>query len=238
MVAYPPHRPVGSLEARAADLEAVAAGVPSLVLMEHAGRALAALAAELRIGPGPVVVLCGPGNNGGDGYACARFLASWGMAARILRFSGDAPRTGDARAEHELALRDLSVEEVARDDPQALVRAFGRPSLVVDALFGVGLVRALAPPYPAAIEVVNALPCPRLAADLPSGLDADHGVERPLAVRADVTAAMGLPKAGCFTASGARCAGRVVELDIGLPRAVHARFLRDSRRADVGRPPR
>lgn len=224
MALYPPHRPVLASEARAADLAATRAGVPSLVLMDHAARALAALAAELRRGPGPVAVVCGPGNNGGDGYGCARFLASWGIGVRILRFSGDAPRPEDARAEAALAAVDVVIDEVSRGAPDALAAPLREASLVVDALFGVGLTRPLEPPYPAAIDVVNAAPCPRLAVDVPSGLHADDGRPLPVAVRADVTAAMGLPKVGCTTSTGRVHAGRVVEVDIGLPRAVHAAF--------------
>lgn len=226
MCPYPPHRPVLASEARAADLAATRAGVPSLALMEHAARALAGLAAELRRGPGPVAVVCGPGNNGGDGYGCARFLDSWGIGVRILRFSGDAPRTDDARAEAALAAASGPVIEVPRTAPEGLSEALRGVSLVVDALFGVGLTRPLAAPYPAAIGVLNAATCPRLAVDVPSGLDADDGRALPVAVHADVTAAMGLPKLGCTTPAGRVHAGRVVELDIGLPRSVHAPFLR------------
>src|SRR5437867_11639790 len=75
---YPLHRPVSAAESRAADERATReGGVPSLVLMEHAGLALAQEVASRRRSPGPVVVLCGPGNNGGDGYACARFLLGY-----------------------------------------------------------------------------------------------------------------------------------------------------------------
>lgn len=226
MPPYPPHRPVGALEARAADLAAVAAGLPSLVLMEHAGRGLAVLAFELRRGPGPVAILCGPGGNGGDGYACARFLASFGVPTRVLRFADDAPRAGDARVEHDLAARATTIEELPRDDTRRLHEALRDASLVVDALFGVGRSRPLAAPYVDAIEAVNAAPCARLSADLPSGLDADDGRTCPVAVSADVTAAMGLPKLGCFTARGAPFAGQVVEVDVGLPAEVHGPYVR------------
>lgn len=236
MPVYPPHHPVPASTARAADLAATRAGVPSLALMEHAARGLAALAAELRRGPGPVAVVCGPGNNGGDGYGCARFLDSWGIPARILRFSGDAPRTDDARAEAALVGPGVAFVEVPRAAPEALGDALFGASLVVDALFGIGLVRALEPPYPAALAALNDADAPRLAVDLPSGLHADDGRPLPVAVRADVTAAMGLPKLGCTTATGRAYAGRVVEIDIGLPRAVHAPFLRTEEQRPTGRP--
>jgi NAD(P)H-hydrate epimerase len=100
-------------------------------------------------------------------------------------------------------------------------RALEGAAVVVDALFGVGLARPLASPYVEWIERVNAADAIRVAADVPSGLSGDDGVPLPVAVRAHVTAAMGFVKRGTTTASGAPYAGRVVEVDVGLPGSVH-----------------
>ncbi len=224
---YPRHVSVLAAQSRAADREASEAyGIPSLVLMEHAARGLAEAALASRRGSGPLVVVSGPGNNGGDGYGCARFLASWGLPCRVVRCAAP-PGSGDAGIEHALCAREMPIE--AADEAAgltALERALEGASVVVDALFGTGLTRALSTHFVRAIEVVNAARAPRVAADVPSGLDADSGAPLPIAVRADVTAAMGFAKRGCVAPSpGAVWAGRIVEIDIGLPASIHRRFL-------------
>ena len=221
---YPPHPPIAASEARERDLAAVRDhGLPTLVLMEHAGRGVALLAASLQASavPGPVVVVCGPGNNGGDGYACARFLASFGIPLRVVRVAPTEPSGADARLEHELC-------RAAAGEPVVVAAESGLPlldgallgaSVIVDALFGIGLARPLAGLYRRVIDRLNASPALRLAVDVPSGLDADTGEPLPVAVRADVTAALGARKHGCLTPTGAPYAGRLVEVDIGLPMA-------------------
>jgi hydroxyethylthiazole kinase-like uncharacterized protein yjeF len=223
---YPPHRPVSAAEAVAADREAIALGVPSIVLMEHAGRGLAALVAGLLPRGGCVAVLCGPGNNGGDGYTAARFLDGWGVPLRVVRCAAAPPSSPEAALEHALLARDARIAVAAgRGDAGVVDGALDGAAVVIDALFGVGLARDLAPPYPDWIARVNAAPALRVAADVPSGLDADDGRPRPVAVRAHVTAAMGFRKTGLLTPEGARHAGRVVEIDVGLPASVHRRLL-------------
>ena len=225
---YPAHRPVSASEARALDLEASERfGIPSGVLMEHAALGLASLVAAERPSAQPVTVLCGPGNNGGDGYGCARFLAGWGIPIRVVRCAPTPPASGDAAFEHDLAAREVEISVAGcADDLGVVDRAIDGAGLLVDALFGVGLSRPLAPPYPLWIERMNASSAKRLAVDVPSGLSSDVGVPLPVAVRAHVTAAMGIPKRGCVAPSmGAAYAGRVVEIDIGLPASIHRRFL-------------
>ena len=225
---YPPHRALSPAEARAADLEAASVhGVPSLVLMEHAGRGLAVLVARRRGAPGPVVVVCGPGATGGDGFACARFLASWGLPLRVFATDPARAVTSDAAIERSLVARDTEVTLLEeRRGPEMLADALADASVVVDALFGVGFSRGLSPRHAALVDAMNACGALRVAADVPSGLDADLGVARPRAVRAHVTAAMGFVKRGCTIGDGVACSGELVEIDIGLPRAVHARHLR------------
>jgi len=223
---YPLHPPVSASEARERDLAAVRDhGLPTLVLMEHAGRGVAVLAARLREerGSGAILVIAGPGNNGGDGYACARFLASFGLPVRVVRVAASEPTGADARLEH--ALCRAAVGEpvvVARlEDLPRLDAALRDAAVIVDALFGIGLARPLDAFHRAVIDRLNASPATRLAVDVPSGLDADTGEALPVAVRAHVTAALGARKLGCLTAVGAPWAGRVVEVDIGLPPARH-----------------
>jgi NAD(P)H-hydrate epimerase len=197
--------------------------------MEHAARGLAQVVAQERVrtsGVGPVVVVCGPGNNGGDGYGCARFLASWGVPVRVLRAASEPPSAGDARLEHDLAARDLQIVALGEPvDVRALDAALSGAAVLVDALFGVGLSRPLDERYALVVAHINATRATRVAVDVPSGLDSDRGEPLPVAVRADVTAAMGMPKIGCLSRQGAVYAGRVVEIDIGLPAAIHSLYL-------------
>jgi NAD(P)H-hydrate epimerase len=225
---YPPHRPVLASEARAADAEAASAfGVPTLVLMDHAGRELARVVESLLPREGRVAVLCGPGNNGGDGYACARFLRSHGVETRVVRCAPRPPGPGDAAVEHDALAREaeIGVAAVSSDAP-VVDAALAGAHVVVDALFGTG-ARPLVSPWVDWVERMNHARALRVSADLPSGLDADDGAPRPVAVRADVTVAMGLVKRGCTTPAGAPWCGRVVEADVGLPGPIHRRFLRD-----------
>jgi NAD(P)H-hydrate epimerase len=217
---------VTAAEARAADAAAQAAGVPSLVLMEHAARGLAEVALAERVGSGAVAVLCGPGNNGGDGYGCARFLRSWGVPVRVVRCAPEPPAGPDARREHDLVAREGRILVAASLADAGVVRAaLDGAEVVVDAVFGTG-ARPLSAPWDAWVRAMNAAAgARRVAADCPTGLHADDGRAEPVAVRAHVTAAMGLVKRGCTLGEGPAHAGRVVEVDIGLPRAVHEPFL-------------
>lgn len=224
--AYPRHAAVTADVSRALDRAAEADhGLPSLALMEHASRGVAAVAVALVPAHARVVVLCGPGNNGGDGYGAARFLASWGRTPRLLRCSRRTPPKGDAALEVRMAAAEVDPED-AWTEPALLGRALAEADLVVDALFGVGLDRDLDAPFPGWIEALNAADALRLAVDVPSGLDGDTGAPRPVAVRADVTATMGMPKRGLVAPGpGPEHAGRVVEIDIGLPGPLHRAYL-------------
>jgi NAD(P)H-hydrate epimerase len=217
---------VSTTVARSLDEAATARhGVPSIVLMEHAAAGVAALSALLAAPADRIVVLCGPGNNGGDGYAAARLLRSWGRSPRVLRLAPRAPERGDAATE-AAALGAHAVED-AWSDPSRVTAALADADLVVDAVFGTGRAR-LEGPYPAWIEATNRADALRLAVDVPSGLDADTGAAPGPVVRADVTATMALPKTGLVPPSpGAAHVGVLVEVDIGLPAELHAPYLRD-----------
>ncbi len=195
--------------------------MPGLVLMEHACAGIAAIAVAMASPDHRFVVLCGPGNNGGDGYGAARLLRSWGRSVRVLRCAPHAPQGGDAGLEAGLAAGDGAIED-AWKQPGLVARATADAEVAIDALFGVGLARDLEGAFPGWIHDLNAAPLLRLAVDVPSGLDADSGLARPVAVRADVTATMAMPKTGLVAAgAGALYAGRVIEVDIGLPGPLH-----------------
>jgi NAD(P)H-hydrate epimerase len=196
-------------------------GIASLTLMEKAGSAVAEAAARLTAGTEqqPIVVLCGPGNNGGDGLVAARHLVHLGRRVQAFLAAAPAELSGDA-AVNLRRLADTGVSATQLSDAQPLAEACARPgraSLVIDALLGTGLsgkVRGLPGQL---IEAVNESGARVLAVDVPSGLDADSGEPLGLAVRAAETITMGLPKIGLFLYPGMDYAGRVTVADIGFP---------------------
>ncbi len=166
---FAPARPIYPVAGiRAVESLAIPGAVPPL--MERAGAAAAALALRLLAGPGTVLVACGPGNNGGDGFVVARHLKAAGLRV-VVAFAGDPARLpDDASAAHAAwhAHGGSTTPDLPAPPP-------GGWSLVVDALFGIGLQRPLDGRYADWIATLNAQPCPRLALDIPSGLDADTG---------------------------------------------------------------
>ena len=193
-------RVLNTSQMRDADRRAVDdLGVPSLVLMEHAGRQVVS-ALESRWpwlpGAGRVAVVCGKGNNGGDGFVAARLLAARGTAVQVCRAAPAAEIGGDAGLNLS-ALRPAGVPVVDVTSPSAweAVRAdLGGCDLVVDALFGTGLTRPLAGHWSSIVRDLNASGVPVAAVDLPSGLSADTPEVIGEAVAADLTVTLGAPK--------------------------------------------
>jgi hydroxyethylthiazole kinase-like uncharacterized protein yjeF len=213
-------------EMRAIDRWAIEmVGIPSIVLMENAGRGLAEIVKERlrgRAGDG-ILVVCGAGNNGGDGFVAARHLANAGLRVALALAGPEAAfdRPGDAgvtyRVVRALALPCRAVS--SGGDLRAMARD---SSCVVDALFGTGLTRPVEGLHRELIEAINGAGCEVVAVDIPSGLDADSGRPLGAAVRAAATATMAFPKAGFFVADGPSCCGAVQVVDIGIPRDVPA----------------
>ena len=171
-------------------------------LMEAAGWQAA------RACDGRTAVVCGVGNNAGDGLAAARHLHRWGRLASVSCIERTRLR-GDALRELE-ALLKLGVE--VGDHPN-----FAGAGLVLDAVFGTGLNRAPEGRFAEWIEAINASGLRVVAVDVPSGLDSDTGVAYSPCVRADVTVTFTLPKAGLLTADGPRVSGEMSVADIGIP---------------------
>ncbi len=188
-----------------ADGFAVEHGVPSLTLMENAGRAVADAITE-RFKPCPVTVLCGPGNNGGDGFVVARHLDEQGFTVRVAH---DADHKGDAG---EMSARWKGARVALT--PAALDGA----RLVVDGLFGAGLSRPLEGAAAQMVEALNGLPV--AAIDIPSGVSGDTG--QPLGavyVTASLTVTFFRKKPGHLLLPGRALCGEVVVADIGIPDA-------------------
>lgn len=198
-------------------------GVPSLLLMENAGRACAAAAAELLVGGrGEVVVLCGPGNNGGDGLVVARTLWNRGRDARVLWIGGRSAEegSGDVRANARMwrALGREIEPVVSLQDADELGRSLERADVVVDALFGTGLSRPVEGLFARVIRAVNRSGRAVLAVDVPSGLDADRGEVLGEAIRATRTVTFVAPKAGFERGRAPDLLGRWEVAEIGIPR--------------------
>jgi hydroxyethylthiazole kinase-like uncharacterized protein yjeF len=194
-------------------------GVPSLVLMENAALGVADAIGESFPEAESAVVVCGPGNNGGDGLAVARHLAVRGYAVEVWLATGGREPGGDAALQlaidrrMELAIRELAPEA----DLAPLLAAAGAADLLVDALYGTGLGRPLAGQAAALVEALAELAVPRVAVDIASGL---HGSRPDLYgphLPADLTVTFGAPKIAHVLPPAADAMGRLVVADLGIP---------------------
>jgi hydroxyethylthiazole kinase-like uncharacterized protein yjeF len=210
-----------------ADRRAQAVGVPGSRLMEHAGTAVAAAVRALAVdqsrwGTGPILIMCGPGNNGGDGFVAARRLARAGanvivaLVAPEARPSGaDAGRNWDRLdGEHRIT----RVHTPVARDVAMLGQGIEKAAVVVDALLGTGVRGVLREPI--RTEVVRRareLGIPVVAVDTPTAVDLSSGEPSDPVVRADLTVTFHRPKTGLLTRRGAALAGRVLVAPIGIP---------------------
>ncbi len=199
-------------------------GIPSVVLMENAGqRVVEAMESAFDdLGARRVAVLCGRGNNGGDGFVVARLLRGRGVDPTVFVLGAPDAVRGDARTNLDILGR-IGARIVAVPDSASWARHgsdIGRHDLIVDAIFGTGLGRPLDGMLRAVVDDVNAAPAPTVSVDLPSGLSADSHQPLGPVVQAAVTVALGAPKIPLVLPPGNACAGELVVADIGIPAAV------------------
>lgn len=198
-------------------------GLPGLALMENAGRGAARMALEMLARPDRslVVILCGKGNNGGDGFVVARWLRNAGVDVRAFLTAavGDVPRESDAGVNLGVALRmGVPVAEILdADGVEQVTSLLPKADLIVDALLGTGLSGDVREPARSLVERVNAAEAPVLAIDTPSGLCGDTGRALGCAVKADRTATFAAAKRGFFTGEGPELVGELRVIDIGVP---------------------
>lgn len=193
-------------EMRSLEASAIAAGTSELELMERAGAA-AARAIVAFAAPAPALILCGPGNNGGDGYVIARLLAEAGWPVRLAAL---APPTAETARQAAARWRG-PVERLGGETAPA--------TILIDALFGIGLTRGVEDPTLSSAHRLAQAARTRVAIDLPSGVSTDDGALLSMPVAADFCITFGAPKPAHFLGPAARFAGRLVVADIGLEAA-------------------
>ncbi len=210
-------------EVRAIDRQAIEVfGLPGIVLMENAGRN-AAERIEARAPHGRVVIVCGKGNNAGDGYVIARHLELAGREVAVLSAVEPEALVGDAALNHGVASRaGIPIVSLATADGAAWRRALTGVGVIVDALLGTGAIGAPRGAIATAIEAINAMRAADdrvvvCAIDLPSGLDGDDGSAPGVCVRADHTVTLVAPKVGFAAPSAAALLGTVEVVGIGAP---------------------
>jgi hydroxyethylthiazole kinase-like uncharacterized protein yjeF len=202
-------------------------GIPGETLMERAG--IAAFDELRRTWPAArrLSIVCGPGNNGGDGFVLARHAAAAGYTVRVALL-GDAARLhGAARTAHG------RIGEAGLEAQPYAAEILGGAEVVVDALFGTGLAREVEGAWAGCIEDMNRSPAPVVAMDIPSGLNADTGRVLGVCVSAELSVSFIGLKQGMFTGDARNCCGRVVFDDLGVPAALYERTGASVWRADM-----
>jgi len=187
-------------------------GIAGYELMTRAGTATLEALRALWPSARSIAVLCGPGNNGGDGYVVARLARSHGLATRVVAVGDPESLAGDARRAYD----DFTAEG-GRCEPWS--PSVVQCDVIVDAIFGTGLARPVAGDAASIIAAVNASGRPVVAVDIPSGLNADTGAIQGVAVRAEVTVTFVGRKPGFYVGEGLDRVGRVLVDDLGVPRA-------------------
>ncbi len=202
-------------------------GIPGLVLMENAGRGVLCVLRKRfpQWRTKKVGILCGKGNNGGDGFIVARYLREQGACVEVFLAGLPQELSGDARLSMEIFLRSGGHLQHLDSTGQALGwdLSSGSFGVLVDALLGTGLKAQVRDPLAAIIEQVNQSNVPVLSVDIPSGLCSDTGRPLGAAVKAQATVTFGIPKLGHFLYPGRELSGELYVVDIGIPGKALAR---------------
>ncbi len=218
-------RILAASEMQAVDRRAIEeVGIPGMVLMENAAIGVVDAIAEYFPQAESVAIFCGPGNNGGDGLAVARHLDARGYRLRSFLVARTSPADGsvlrgDAATQLEILERSGKLVEhlTPKTDLVAAIEAARDCDLIVDALFGTGLSRALEGHYAELVQHLETVSTPVLAVDLPSGLDASRGAIPGAVLPASVTVTFAAPKRAHIFAPASDMVGRVVVTDLGIP---------------------
>lgn len=191
--------------------------MPSIILMENAGRGTAEYLLSQKL-KDPVIICCGKGNNGGDGFVIARHLDIHQIPVQVLLFAKPQELTPDAKINHEIVVRaGIPVINFLEQDLNDLQKLISSANWTIDALFGTGLQGAVRAPYDKIITSINSHAKNILAVDIPSGLDCDEGTPLGVAIKATCTATFVAMKKGFLTQKAQEYLGKVTIIDIGIP---------------------
>jgi NAD(P)H-hydrate epimerase len=199
-------------------------GIPGVVLMENAGRGAAEILAGLNPLRERVAIVCGPGNNGGDGFVMARHLDRLGVPVNVWLFAEPKDWSPDAATNFRVVeCMGLPLTHSTANGPTGALTGFG---WIVDALFGTGLHGPLRAPWDEIIQAINSSGVKVLAVDIPSGLDCDTGEPLGTAVKANHTVTFVGMKEGFLTAAAREFVGEIHFVDIGAPRKLVDEYLK------------
>lgn len=210
------------------------AGVDGFALMTQAGRAAFQSVKQYWPKVSTLLIFCGSGNNGGDGFIIAALAKTEGYSVRLSLHGAAEKVSGDAAT----AMRQAIEAGVEVEEPQALTELMYQPAtdvLIIDALLGTGLNRPLRESVLDLIVAINQSPLPVLSIDVPSGLDADTGVMRPEAIKADLTLTFIAMKSGLLTGDGVNCVGQLLLSPLSVPDAVFSQLKPVCHRLDLNR---
>ncbi|MCA8987489.1 MAG: NAD(P)H-hydrate epimerase [Planctomycetaceae bacterium] len=191
--------------------------IPSLILMENAGRGCAEWIVQHCLGP-DVLIVCGKGNNGGDGFVIARHLQLLGWKPSVWTLFSSEAFSNDALVNYQI-LSSLAIPVTQIDPSSSEVSLSGQLqgfSLIIDALLGTGIRGEVQDPYASLIGMLNRSQIPICAVDLPSGVDCDSGQECGIAIHAKWTVSFVAPKQGLLKAPGKQLAGELAVVQIGF----------------------
>src|SRR3989338_9809968 len=194
-------------------------GIPSLILMENAGRGIAELAQKMLRRKKRVLIVCGKGNNGGDGLVAARHLTNHGYSVQVVLLIHPKELKSDPKINYGI-LRKMHVPICSFTSENQATRLnilAKRSDLIIDGIFGIGLERPVSGFFYDVISILNDSQKPVLAIDIPSGLNSDSGVPLGIAIKAKATGTLGIAKRGPLVWRGPRDSGKVSVLDISIP---------------------
>jgi hydroxyethylthiazole kinase-like uncharacterized protein yjeF len=212
---------VSAKQMREIDRETIeGVGIAGLELMERAGKGTAEIAKEMLVNPKgkKVIIFCGRGNNGGDGFVIGRYLSGWKAKVNFYLFSKFSEVKGDAEINlNKVKKLKLPIKEITKREhlPKKI-----EADLIIDAIFGTGFEGEISGLVGDAVNLINSSDIPVLSVDIPSGVNATTGEVSKACIQAKKTVTMGLPKIGQFIFPGKKYCGEVKVCDIGIPNTV------------------